>query len=280
MMCAHPVFLTCKTRPVPCGRCMNCRVNRKRFWMGRMLMEWKSHSLPSWFLTLTYDDVTVPKVLSLDGNVDLTLKPEDFRLWTVRYRRKFGPMRYFGVGEYGDRTQRPHYHAVLFGVSEDVVEARIRATWKAYDPETHTGHGFSMVSEVNEARVAYVAQYTVKKLNAQNGKLGARYPEFARMSRFPPLGAAQLLQMRDQLLTKQGAAAMAALEGIVPVSWRYKESMYPIGAYWRRWLAEETGYAYKADREEALPETYELDVERAQWIEAKALRQEAAKGEL
>ena len=271
MLCARPVQLLGRKRPVSCGKCINCRINRQSFWTGRILVE-AAHSCGAAFATMTYDESHVPQVWN-GLEMELTLDPDDVRKWLMRYRKAYGAVRFFLVGEYGDRTQRPHYHAVLFGVDPLEAERRVQLTWSLDgQPLGHTS-----VSDLNTARCRYVAQYTVKKLGKHHGALGARYPEFARMSRRPPLGAAFYAQLREKMLSRQGAAAMAARDGLVPSVFRFENRKYPIGLYWRNWLSEETGYAKSPEVEEDLPEDWEEQCERATAAAAKFERRQREK---
>lgn len=280
MLCAHPYGLIGRKRPVACGRCMNCRVNRKRFWTGRMLMEWagwRRVGVPSVFGTLTYNDAHLPTVF--DGiSHQSTLDPNDTRKWLMRWRKAYGPIRYFLVGEYGDVSQRAHYHFVFFNppFGGSSLQVAVEKTW------TLNGRplGHVQISEMNEARARYCAGYAVKKLDKSNGKLGARYPEFMRVSKLPPLGHQEVTAMRDALLSKEGAAFMLDQDGVVPRQWRHDGKVYPLGAFWRRWLSEETGYDYGPTQEEDLPEDWEEQLERAKAQEAKALRRRPEKGQL
>lgn len=120
------------------------------------------------FVTLTYDDEHMPG----DG----TLFPYDTELWLKRVRRAIEPrrIRYYLAGEYGDRTKRPHYHAVLFGVdpSESGV---VDDAW---------GLGWTKVGTVTEHSIRYVADYVTYKVFgvAAERVYERRKPPFARMS--------------------------------------------------------------------------------------------------
>ena len=63
------------------------------------------------FVTLTYDEDHIPS--------NHSLKKSDLQKWFKRVRKEIEPkkIRYFACGEYGDKTQRPHYHAIIFGLS-------------------------------------------------------------------------------------------------------------------------------------------------------------------
>ena len=76
--------------------------------MHRILLEQLLHEYSS-FITLTYSEDSSPD----DGS----LRPCDLQKWLKRIRRSVVPakLRFFGVGEYGDKFARPHYHVALFG---------------------------------------------------------------------------------------------------------------------------------------------------------------------
>ncbi len=61
---------------------------------------------------------------------------------------------FFACGEYGETTHRPHYHAILYGLSERDAQL-VEDTW---------GKGITKTVEVTPAAIAYVAGYTSKKI--------------------------------------------------------------------------------------------------------------------
>ena len=97
---------------LPCGQCIGCRLERSRQWATRLMKELRLHNHAS-FITLTYDDNNLPK--TADGVPTLCLR--DMQLFLKSLRKHFQPvqLRYFQCGEYGEKTQRPHYHMILFG---------------------------------------------------------------------------------------------------------------------------------------------------------------------
>lgn len=188
------------TLALPCGKCVNCRLEFSRGWAVRCLHESKMHSA-NMFITLTYNNDSLPKNSSLEP---LELQKFLKRLY-IYFSRKFGcKMRYYACGEYGDQTKRPHYHAIVFGCnmpdlkfySEDengilYTSATLDAIW---------GKGECKIGEVNYKTCAYVARYVVKKVDGakkdaghyltvdMDGVLSEREPEFSRMSRRPGIG--------------------------------------------------------------------------------------------
>ena len=91
-----------------CGQCIPCRIGKRRLWTHRILLESFTHDYNS-FVTLTYDESHLPEDGGLNhGHVQKFLK---------LLRKKVAPakVRYFVVGEYGEKSGRPHYHLALFG---------------------------------------------------------------------------------------------------------------------------------------------------------------------
>lgn len=156
-----------------CGQCMSCRINRSRQWIGRMLLESTGHPA-SCFITLTYREERKPK----DGN--LSKAPLQLFMKRLRDRVKPRRLRFYGVGEYGEKSWRPHYHVLVFGMS--VLESEtIQACW----PD-----GFVHVGEVSRESIGYVTGYMQKNMRKKGDpRLGGRTPEFCMMSLKPALGS-------------------------------------------------------------------------------------------
>lgn len=93
---------------VPCGRCVFCLLNRRLDWSFRIQQEMKCQEHRGWFLTLTYDDKHVP------GRGVLSLRFRDVQRYLKRLRKRKLYCKYVAVGEYGGRTERPHYHMLLW----------------------------------------------------------------------------------------------------------------------------------------------------------------------
>jgi hypothetical protein len=174
---------------VPCGRCIGCRLERSRQWAVRCQHEASQHPLKC-FITLTYDDQHIP-----EGN---TLVPEDLQKFLKRLRKHHPGLkiRYFACGEYGETTLRPHYHALLFGIDFPDKILYKKETPKSaalYRSDTLTriwGKGFASIGAITFDSAAYVARYTVKKINGAMAEshYQGRIPEFGRMSLKPGIG--------------------------------------------------------------------------------------------
>lgn len=174
--------------PFPCGQCLSCRINRRRVWTLRLILEEK-YSGSSCFVTLTYDDQHLP--YSSDGRPSLSKR--DAQLFLKRLRKRFSEkkIRYFLCGEYGSRTHRPHYHALLFGVSPYELDPSFvyfngRSGETRHSVLSDTWHcGLVHVGMVSPESIQYVAGYVTKKITKKNDEL---LPEFSLMSRKPGIG--------------------------------------------------------------------------------------------
>lgn len=192
---------------VPCGQCIACRINRANSWALRCVHEAQLHER-SCFVTLTYDAEHVPR--------DLSLSTRDLQLFWKRLRKRGEKFRYFACGEYGERTLRPHYHALLFGVdfSEDRVLHSTRSGSRIYVSkvlEETWGKGFAPVGSVTFESARYVAQYCLKKYTGagaeeeysrtdkESGEVFSVKPPFVVMSRRPGLGAGWLEKYRGDV---------------------------------------------------------------------------------
>lgn len=217
MLCKSGIFVTSRDQFVPCGQCMACRVNAKRKWAGRIMMEWMIHeeNRPghSWFVTLTYN----PEHLPEDGNLD---KP-GIRQWLKDVqKRKTDPFRYYLVGEYGGKHRRPHYHLAVFAEHN----AQIRVLLDEWRPK-----GFVEASEITPARAGYLANYTTKKLTAGRCPEGLA-PEFRTSSRYPPLGQAFVERVIAAYQTRAGKAVIAE-RGDIERTFRCGGRIYPFDGW-------------------------------------------------
>lgn len=161
------------------------------------------------FCTLTYSPEKLPFV-SLD-NPSSTLVPKDLQLFLKRLRKAYPqPLRFFAVGEYGDRTWRPHYHAALFGFpncarGNTAQSLSSRYLWReccsvcrlvgeAWNAGQQGGDIGLRAMDRNAAR--YLGGYVTKKLTKkEDPRLDGRFPEFSRQSRRPGVGAPLVADM-------------------------------------------------------------------------------------
>lgn len=186
---------------LPCGICFGCRIQRTRHWAIRC-----THEAATWrenlFITLTYDDE------HLDWRQTLNKKHLQRFLKRLRRRQKGAqelsgnrPIRFFAAGEYGDQTERPHYHALLFNLRlPDQRRYGATSTTSAFLSELWR-YGSHLIEQVTPASIAYVAGYATKKIHGRHSKAAAygitdpetgewiqRQEPFNTMSRRPGVG--------------------------------------------------------------------------------------------
>lgn len=226
MLCKNP-YMGGAT-PHGCGQCLPCLINRRRQWMWRQYLESLCHD-ECCFVTLTYSEDTIP--------FGSTLRPAHLRDFIKRLRAYVAAhdegrtFRFFAVGEYGDENGRPHYHLSLFGLGYAAGPA-IRELWL---------YGHTYTAEFNESTAQYVAGYVTKKLNvADDPRLGARSPEFARMSNRPGLGAPAMRIIADALHADAGLDEIIRT-GDVPFKLMMGRRSIPLGRYLREKLRDEMG---------------------------------------
>lgn len=208
---------------VPCGKCLECRIQYARNWADRCTLEAKQYD-HNYFVTLTYDDAHLPPKGSL--------VKQDLKDFIKRLRKKFnrdfkfkGKIRMFCCGEYGDQSLRPHYHLILFNLplfdlsysfyqeidgkmvryerppskNNDLMFSQvIYDLWRETDAKRIDAlglhKGMISVGKFSYDTAAYVSQYVTKKIDPDKDKkifykeLGIE-PEFLMVSNHPGIGA-------------------------------------------------------------------------------------------
>lgn len=171
---------------VPCGKCAACLRNRRHQWISRMQLELFSCDKAS-FITLTYNSVHCPSHLV---KKDL----QDFFKRLRNVSRDFDiiipPIRYFACGEYGKKSHRPHYHAIVFGVDMlhdhawlsypcGFTNGRLRYSSKVL--EKVWGKGFVVVGDASFQSIRYVSKY-ISKQYQDDSKSHDEFPPFTLKS--------------------------------------------------------------------------------------------------
>lgn len=189
---------------IPCGQCVGCRLDYSRQWANRCMLELSYHN-DACFVTLTYDDQHLPKTFSVDHDTGEILSPvaslcrRDTQLFLKRLRFEFSNsrIRFFGSGEYGTHTLRPHYHLILFGIDfhdKTVYSKGDKGSGFYYNSEVLDRiwqKGQCLIADVTWESCAYVARYALKKQKLGDTdvfKLANIEPEFSMCSRKPGIG--------------------------------------------------------------------------------------------
>lgn len=148
------------TFQLPCGKCIECRLDYARQWAVRCVHEAQMHEKNS-FITLTYADqhLKSPKLIY-----------SDFQKFMRRLRKtQNAPIGVFVTGEYGEKTKRPHWHAIIFNWSpndQTYFRSNHRGD-KIYSSktlETLWPHGKCELGSVTMESAGYCARYAAKKL--------------------------------------------------------------------------------------------------------------------
>lgn len=202
---------------VPCGNCINCRLDYSKDWANRCHFEALQYEF-NWFLTLSYDDEHIVKGKYGNG----TLVPAHYTKFMHDLRqvfeRKFGfkGIKMFGCGEYGELSARPHLHIILFNcpipdltINFNDGKGQLSKHYDSRGVPYYYSHlikdlwpyGFITLADCNWNTSAYVSQYVLKK---QKGKEGAKFykelgivPPFVRMSK--GIGLEYYLQNKNSL---------------------------------------------------------------------------------
>lgn len=191
-----------------CGRCLPCGMNRRRLWSARLMLESCLHE-SNLFCTLTYS----PEF----GPIHWSLNRRHVQLFLKRLRKALPyKIRYFVVGEYGTKYERPHYHALIFGCKHP---AEVAKSW---------GYGYVHVGTVTSASVKYCTGYCTKGwTSSRNGSLRGRVPEFSIMSLKPGIGAGAMSEVVRSVRDQPQVCD-------IPASLRLQGKITPIGRYLRK----------------------------------------------
>lgn len=229
-----------------CGQCVGCRLERSRQWAVRCTHEKQMHDENSYLtLTLDEENNTgtldheifqgflkrlrqhvvrnLPRCSmgkdSAENPAGLWAKTKSNRpeseieiptRWKNLARRKakiaVNYIRYFMCGEYGEKTKRPHYHAIIFGwdPKDKTSWGKTRAGHQLYMSKQLNkiwGKGNVIIGAVTFESTAYVARYIMAKITGQaaanhytkidadTGEIIERKPEYTHMSLKPGIGA-------------------------------------------------------------------------------------------
>lgn len=206
MGCFTPYYVQTQKLYVPCGKCYNCRLQKRQAWCFRMQQELQSRPV-AFFVTLTYSEENVPNKIYDRKHLDSyhtdnfqTLSKEDVSIFIStmqkQLRRRFydpyisisgkkrngALVRYYIIGEYGDKvhithgTNRPHYHGIFYfpkGCSTEIAKDVLTSSWSL---------GIVDIQPVTFADINYVAKHQFKECKG-NDYQRKHAPIFATMSR-------------------------------------------------------------------------------------------------
>jgi hypothetical protein len=168
-MCLHPIKASLNPeggRPLltpegelqlGCGKCAECISKRASEWAMRAKHEISLHQ-ENCFLTLTYDDENLESQYIVH---------EDFQKFLKRLRKKVGKISYMVSQEYGSKTNRPHFHAIIFGWTPPNQEylKHTPSGYPLYRSESVSklwDKGYHSIGEANAQTAYYIASYALK----------------------------------------------------------------------------------------------------------------------
>lgn len=159
MKCLYPIKVNGNI--LPCSRCPTCLERRRSDWSFRLKQE-LLNSESAYFITLTFNEENYQKIL------DKTILQKYWK----RVRKKCKGIKYYSVGEYGDKTQRGHYHAIVFNADCDTLVSE----WKTTPKQRIFSKplGFVKIGTVTDASIHYVTGYIMKDFKFVDKKTGVK----------------------------------------------------------------------------------------------------------
>ena len=185
--CTHPT-----AQFIPCGKCFDCRKRDQNSWLFRLKAEISTLDPSQWygaFVTLTYNEKSLPHIprqlCKDEKQTDMCFSKVHARKFIElvrKYCESFGAVydkaiKYMFCSEFGERTQRSHYHALLIVPScVDPVKlfAYVKQSWSKHGfvfPKDYLGgkdkNGYShkpFVVESLEKASHYVSKYISKDI--------------------------------------------------------------------------------------------------------------------
>ena len=154
---------------VPCGKCIACLQARRSQWTFRLCKE-SDASVLSYFVTLTYDDDhLLNNMYQYNKVVFPCFNKRDIQLYLKRLRKRLHKfcdtiqMSYLLVSEYGTKTFRPHYHALMFFKGCDVdmdrsIQDMISDSW-------NLSSNFPVIEPTSQGNIHYVTKYSLKDIS-------------------------------------------------------------------------------------------------------------------
>ena len=144
---------------VPCGQCVNCLKSKGNAWSLRLQLEYNylspSQKSNSYFVTLTLSDDYI--------NEDKSLL---IRRFLERIRKYHGvSVRHWIISEYGERTNRFHYHGLFFDIP--FHRTQLLKYWK---------YGHIVIKPITPRRISYITQYVNK--NLKNSRFPLEDPRY------------------------------------------------------------------------------------------------------
>lgn len=237
---------------LPCGNCLACRRERRQELTLLQCCEASLHE-DNWFLTLTYDDYIC---IEKEGLPPYSLNRDhlsSFLELMRKYAKYHGEeFRFFACGEYGGKTERPHYHLSIFGLSPallglgvdkalskarrenlynrgssgwvgvETVDDNGNPYWQSPIVSARWPWGSHKLYRASRETYQYVAGYVTKKLTGERAKdfrRSGRVNEFQVQSR-PSIGYPWFLKYESSLSNIGKETLVNDCLSIAGVTWK------------------------------------------------------------
>lgn len=146
---------------IPCGKCIGCLLDRCNDHATRCWCETQTNENECCFITLTYNNENVPNYITIEHQQ---------KFWKrLRYYYPDAKIKYFGCGEYGPKTFRPHWHFCIWGYKpKDLKFYKYNHNgdklYTSKELKDIWGMGFVIIGELTYKSACYVSRYCTKKL--------------------------------------------------------------------------------------------------------------------
>jgi hypothetical protein len=193
-LCLYPYkkIIDNKEYLIPCSKCFYCRTRKVSEWKSRLENEITPFDgniryNHVFFITLTYNNETLNKRINFDEYNDIYVNDnirEDFlsnilrdrfkndfkrfiqKLRVFFKRNNFGVFKYFAAFEFGNLTDREHYHFILMIKNKlncediEILKKKIQRYWGDKDGQ----YGFVHIKNVYDLKgiSRYVSKYIMK----------------------------------------------------------------------------------------------------------------------
>lgn len=183
-------YVEAKKIELPCQKCSICKMKKAREWGIRSQIEAENYS-SNQFITLTYNKENLPMARYEDpitGEIKFkeTLNKEHLQKFIKKVRNyylrkyKHTGIKFFGCGEYGSKTGRPHYHLIMYNLP--MFDLKHKYTngitkieyYTSKTLENFWGKGHVLITEANTTTAEYTAKYTAKRENHIKAGEGGR----------------------------------------------------------------------------------------------------------
>lgn len=191
MECVNPIYIRKLAMHVRCGKCLACKEYAQKQWSSRLSIELK-YSLTAYFITLTYDDEHIKYGYCDEKQgelwtLDKAIEKDDFRLMEEKFDKsdiqlflkglrnvvekgvpkyyegkkvskiegKGQKIKYYCVGERGEKFKRPHWHILLFNFPFNLEDSDnlVGLYWR---------NGFHKIGIQEQGSIEYTTDYMFK----------------------------------------------------------------------------------------------------------------------